>query len=51
MARKKEKNGIATTFNLDAKIVKLLDEYSKDTGIPKTVICEKALKQYIEKQK
>ena len=50
MARKKEKYGMATTFNLDVEIVKLLDEYSKETGIPKTVICEKALKQYIEQQ-
>lgn len=48
MAREK-KDGIARTFYLMKDIDKQLDKHSKDTGLPKTVIVEKALDQYFKK--
>lgn len=46
MARTK-KDGKTANFFLSKDVIKMLDEYSRETGIPKTTIVEKALKEYI----
>ena len=43
----KESNPIS--FRLEAGLVKQLDEYSKESMIPKTRIVEQALREYLEK--
>lgn len=47
MAREK-KNAKIVNFNLEMSIIKMLENYSKETGIPKTVIVEKAIKEYLD---
>lgn len=51
MARPKTKSLKTCAFSLDEKIVKKLEQYSKETMIPKTRIVEKAIEQYLERQK
>ena len=50
MAREK-KEMIKGTYSLARNVVEQLDTYSTETGIPKTVIIEKALIAYFAKQK
>ena len=50
MAREK-KDGKMTNFYLDKDVVELLEKYSEETGIPKTTIVEKAIKEYLKKKK
>lgn len=47
MARPK-KNGHYLNVCILEEIYKNLENYSDDTGIPKTVVVEKALKKYLE---
>lgn len=48
MARPKTKDATSCTFNLDNEVVKQLDNFSKETFIPKTKIVEEAIKNYIK---
>ena len=50
MARDK-KDGKLVNYYLDNKILSMLEKYSKETGIPKKTIVEKALKEYLSKNK
>lgn len=51
MSKPKTKESKATTFTLDVKVIDLLSEYSEETMIPKTRIVERAIVEYIEKNK
>lgn len=44
-----KKNYTPMSFRLEQTLVVLLNAYSKETGIPKTVIVEKALAAYLNK--
>ncbi len=44
------KEGKFMNFKLDLKIVEQLEQYSKETMIPKTRIVEKALQEYFDRQ-
>ena len=44
-----KKNYTPMSFRLEQSLVVLLNAYSKETGIPKTVIVEKALAVYLKK--
>ena len=46
MAREK-KDGKMTNFYLEKEVIELLEKYSEETGIPKTTIVEKAIKEYL----
>ena len=50
MAREK-KDGKMTNFYLDKDVVELLEKYSEETGIPKTTIVEKAIRNFLTSQK
>ena len=49
MARQK-KNGTMCTFYIGQEIKTAIDRYSTDTGLPKTVIIEKAVEEYLQKR-
>lgn len=49
MNKTKTKNSKATTFTLDVEVVRMLNDYSKISMIPKTRIVEKAIVEYIKK--
>lgn len=52
MARPKIRNELkALNIKIDAKIYAKLDKESLKTGIPKTVLTEKALEQYLKQKK
>lgn len=51
MSRYKVKDSNPISFRLDAALVKELDEYSKQSLIPKTRIVERALTEFFDKQK
>ena len=52
MARpRKEKETRALNLKIDSHVFELLDDYSEKTGISKTFIVEKSLKDYIESNK
>lgn len=44
-----KKNYTPMSFRLEQSLAILLNAYSKETGIPKTVIVEKALAAYLKK--
>lgn len=50
MAREK-KDGKVANFYLKTEIIEKLDQYTKETGVPKTVVVEKALEEYLNKKK
>lgn len=50
MAREK-KDGKMTNFYLEKEVVELLEKYSEETGIPKTTIVEKAIRNFLTSQK
>lgn len=44
---KAKKDGKLVNYYIDNKILSQLEKYSEKTGIPKTTIVEKALKEYL----
>ena len=51
MPKEKTKEFKASTYSLDVEVLRKLDEYSKETMIPKTRIIEQAIIEYIKKRK
>lgn len=52
MARPKVRDELkALNVKIDAKVYDKLDKESLKTGIPKTVLTEKALEQYLKQKK
>lgn len=49
--KEKTKEFKASTYSLDVEVLKKLEEYSKETMIPKTRIIERAIIEYIDKRK
>ena len=47
MSRPK-KEGQYVNFYMDRSVFELLEQFSKETGLTKTVIMERAVKQYID---
>jgi Ribbon-helix-helix protein, copG family. len=48
MARQK-KDSIKVTYYIDREVAGKLDDYSEATGVPKSVVVERAIKDYIDK--
>ena len=48
MARPKMKNSKARTFRIRDVVDTKLEEYSRQTMIPKTAIVEKAIEEYVD---
>lgn len=44
------KESIAVNIKMEKEIALLLEDYSIESGIPKTTIIERAVKEYIEKR-
>ena len=51
MPKEKTKEFKASTYSLDVEVLRKLEEYSKETMIPKTRIIEQAIIEYIDKRK
>ena len=49
--KEKIKEFKANTYSLDVDVLRKLEEYSKETMIPKTRIIEQAIIEYIDKRK
>lgn len=49
MARK-PKDSVARSFRLERDVAEWLEAYNEESGVPMTVIVEKALKEYLEKK-
>lgn len=47
---RKKKDGKFINFFVSSELVDTLDKYTAETGFPKTVIIEKALRMYFESQ-
>lgn len=45
------KDSIPLNIKMDSNIYKMLEEYSKDAGQTKTIVIERAVKEYIEAHK
>lgn len=50
MTRSSRKDYKPATFRLSPDMIKRLDEYSQSTGITKTFVVEKALREYFSKK-
>lgn len=48
MRAKKKKESESRSFRLRSDVLEQLDAYNESTGIPKTVIVEKALSEYLK---
>jgi len=48
MNAKKRKESESRSFRLRSDVLEQLDAYNESTGIPKTVIVEKALLEYLK---
>ncbi len=44
-----KKDGIKVNYKLSREIVEMLNKYCEGTGLSKTKVVEKALKEYFEK--
>ena len=51
MGVKDLKNRKVINIAIDIEILERLDKYSKETGIPKTRICDRALTEFFERYK
>ena len=49
MTRQKTKESTPISFRMESGLLSDLDEYSKQTMIPKTRIMEQALREYLER--
>ena len=45
---RQKKDGKFVNFYMDAKLLERLEEYCKETGIPKTTVIEKAVDFWLE---
>ena len=45
------KDSIPVNIKMDINVYKMLEEYSKEAGQTKTIVIERAVKEYIEKHK
>ena len=45
------KDSTPVNIKMDTEIFKMLEEYSKKAGQTKTIVIERAVKEYIEKHK
>ena len=45
------KDSIPVNIKMDSNIYKMLEEYSKEAGQTKTIVIERAVKEYIENHK
>ena len=45
------KDSMAVNIKMDSNIYKMLEEYSKEAGQTKTIVIERAVKEYIENRK
>ena len=45
------KNSTPVNIKMDTEIFKMLEDYSKEAGQTKTIVIERAVKEYIEKHK
>ena len=45
------KDSTPVNIKMDTEIFKMLEEYSKDAGQTKTIVIERAVKEYIEAHK
>lgn len=50
MPKEKTKEFKASTYSLDVEVLRKLEEYSKETMIPKTRIIERAIIEYVDKR-
>jgi predicted transcriptional regulator len=48
---RQKKDARPLNIKLQTEVYDLLDKYTADTGVPKTVVVEKALAEYLKKQK
>lgn len=46
MANKIKKNSVAVSYKMDAEIVDIINKLSEETGITKTKIVEKSIKNF-----
>lgn len=51
MTRTKTKESTPISFRLESRLVNQLDEYSKQTMIPKTRVVEVAIREYLDNHK
>lgn len=51
MAKPKTKDSKVVSFSLDVKVLDKLDEYCKETYVPKTKVVEIAVAKYIDEMK
>ena len=51
MTRTKTKESTPISFRLESGLVSQLDEYSKQTMIPKTRVVEVAIREYLDNHK
>ena len=51
MAKPKTKDSKVVSFSLDVKVLDKLDEYCKETYVPKTMVVEVAVTKYIDEMK
>lgn len=51
MAKPKTKDSKVVSFSLDVKVLDKLDEYCKETYVPKTKVVEVAVTKYIDEMK
>ena len=45
------KNSTPVNIKMDTEVFKMLEDYSKEAGQTKTIVIERAVKEYIEKHK
>ena len=50
MARPKSKESKAVNINMDVTVLQDLEKYCEETGLTKTTVIERILKQYFEAQ-
>lgn len=44
------KDSIPVNIKMDKNLAIALNDYSKDSGVPKTIVIEKAVQEYLEKR-